>query len=156
MFGFLFHRKRQDVRKALATRINHKCVAGIRHANRAVTRSPFCEVVWLIPDDGDLCGAFTDMVPVVGKDISTQGVSLIHNEPLADRRVVLGLEGAHGPSFIRATVEHSTSLGHGFYQIGLSPEEVLPAGPAEVSQWRRRLAELGGCPQEEPVLAGAS
>jgi hypothetical protein len=154
MFGFLFHRKRQEVRRALATRINHNCVSQIRHASRTATRSPFCEVVWLIPDHDDLSDAFADMVPVVSKDISTQGVALIHTEPVTARRVVLGLEGAHGASFIRSTVEHSTPLGYGFYQIGLYPDEVLHVAPAEVAQWRRRLADLGGRVEEEPVLAG--
>ncbi|HUG94392.1 MAG TPA: hypothetical protein VML55_26410 [Planctomycetaceae bacterium] len=154
MFGFLFHRKRQEVRKALASRINHRCADQLRHTSRATTRSPFCEVVWLIPDVSDLSEAFDEMMPVVSKDISTQGVSLIHTQPAASRRVVIGLEGQHGPSFIRATVEHSTPLGYGFYQIGLSPEEVLHAAPGELARWRSRLREYGAREAEQPVAVG--
>lgn len=154
MFGFLFHRKRQEVRKALASRINHKCADQLRHASRATTRTPFCEVVWLIPD-GDLEDGLAEMVPVVSKDMSTQGVALIHTEPVEGRRVIIGLEGQHGPSFIRATVEHSTPLGYGFYQIGLYPDEVLHVSPGPLARWRNRLREFGGSPvTKEPVAVG--
>ena len=94
------------------------------------------------------------MVPVVSKDISTQGVSLVHTEAVESRRVILGLEGQHGPSFIRATVEHSTPLGYGFYQIGLYPEEVLHVAPGDLARWRNRLAEYGGRVMEAPLAVG--
>lgn len=154
MFGFLFHRKQQEVHKALATRINHKCADHVRHASRRATRSPYCEVVWLIADVPDRSEAFAEMIPVVGKDISTQGMALIHNEPIKAERVIIGLEGQHGPSFILSTVQHSTSLGYGFYHIGLHPDEVLHVLPGELAQWRNRLREHGGrTVAEEPVGA---
>ena len=154
MFGFLFHRKRQEVRKALTSRINHKCVDQVRHANRAVTRTAICEVLWLIPD-GDLRDGFADMVPAVSKDISPQGIAVIHTEPVTDSRITIGLEGQHGPTFIRANVEHCTSLGYGFYQIGLHPDEVLNVSYGDLSQWQHRLREYGGhAAVKEPVGIG--
>ena len=154
MFGFLFHRKRQEVHKALATRINHKCVDHVRHASRRASRSPYCEVVWLIPDVPDRSDAFAEMIPVIGKDISTQGMALLHTEAVSAPRVIIGLEGQHGPSFILSSVEHSTPLGYGFYQIGLCPDEVLHVSPGELAQWRNRVREYGGRVAEEPVAVG--
>ncbi|MBW3542020.1 MAG: hypothetical protein KY476_17260 [Planctomycetes bacterium] len=151
MFGFLFERKRQEVRRALASRINLRCADGIRHADRGATRSPFCEILWLMPDDGDRGEAFEEMTPVVGKDISTQGIAIVHNQPVTAKRVLVALDGQFGPSFIRSTVEHSTPLGHGFYQIGLHPDEVVQLEAHEVAAWRRRCEEFASDP---PAHAG--
>ena len=156
MFGFLFHRKRQEVHKALANRINHKCLDGVRHAARSATRSPFCEVMWLIPDRPDRLEALDEMIPVVGKDISTQGIAIIHQGPLEHGRVIIGMNGSHGPSFLRTTVEHSTSLGYGFWQIGLAGAEVLILSAAEADYWQTCVARFDGSPVDanEPAAVG--
>ncbi len=126
MFGFLFHKKRGEVKRILHGRMNRAFVKQIDNKGRETSRGAYCEVVWVLPYDHRTKRADFDQVrPVVTKDISSSGMSLIHNEPLTDEKVVVGLHCETDRKFLLCTLQHCTPLGYGFYMIGLCPDEVL-------------------------------
>ena len=123
MFGFQFYQKRGDVRRLLSNRANQTVLKQVRDGDRTTTRTAFCEVVWLIPcTDGGRPINLDESLPVVTKDISGLGLSLIHSEEIAAERVVVGLECDSGFRTILCRCEHATPLGFGFFQMGLCPE----------------------------------
>jgi hypothetical protein len=149
MFGFLFHRKREEVKRILHGRMNRTYMQGIENKNRSGSRGAFCEVVWLIPVDEDSrLPDFSGVATLVTKDISSTGLSLIHNQPVRERRVIVGLRDETLPRFIVCDLEHCTSLGYGHYLLGLHPDEVIQIEPRDVEAMEQRLSQI-----EEPVLA---
>ena len=140
MFQFNQESKRQEVRRVLTSRVNQNCLSNLDPRDRRFSRSAFSEVVWLIPIGRDGMPQWGFAAPVVSKDISAHGLSLIHNEATVDDQLVVGLQDATGPCFVLCTVEHCTSLGCGFYQIGLLPEQMVPISDADLKAVRDRLS----------------
>ena len=142
MFGFLFQKRRDEVRRLLATRMNSRYVSQFRYGNRTAPRGPLCDVVWIIP-----CGDGIDAIqidqayPVVTKDISPDGLALIHQRPISGRLLV-GLQGPLEMKFILSQVEHRTPLGYGFYQIGVNPEEIVALSPEQNYRLRQRMTNF--------------
>ena len=147
MLGFLFHRKRKEVKAILTGRMNRTYIKQVDHRDRVTSRGGFCEVIWLIPYRRK--PDFSQARPVVTRDICPEGLSMIDTEPTTDERFLVGLQGDHGPRFLLCTVQHSTSLGYGFYQIGLHSDEVFEVHPEDVKALQQRLEEF----QEQPVPA---
>lgn len=126
MFDFLFHNKRSAVRRFMSSRVNNSIVNQMRVGNRDTFRNAFCEVVWVIPcDDQGRNLEFEQARPVVTRDISPAGLSLIQSEPLTAKKVVVALDAESGRTFFACTPEHCTALGYGFHQIGLYLEEIV-------------------------------
>ena len=142
MLGFFQHRKRAEVQRVLSGRINHRCFDQIRPGPRRSARSAFSEVLWVIPTNGRGRNDFAAAYPVVGKDISPDGLSLIHTAPMTDERMLVALEGQSQPVFLACTREHCTGIGYGFYQIGLHPDEAVSISDAELSLLKGRLSEF--------------
>lgn len=149
MLNFDSFNQQAQVRRALSSRLNHNCMETLRHQDRKLQRSNYSEVVWLISLEGKR-GDYSQAVPAVSKDLSIQGMSLIHNRPLGDSPLIVGVPGNHGISFFKCQVEHCSSLGSGFYQIGLFPMKVLSPNPSEMAAWETRAAEFHKEPQAEP------
>lgn len=143
MFGFLIHGKRHEVARILTSRLNHAVIEQHREGARTSARAALCEVVWLIPGakhrSRDMDAAF----PVVTRDISPRGLSLLHTAPVEQERIIVGLQDANGPKFVRCTLQHCTPLGFGFYQIGLYPEEVVALSRDEVRTLTEKMASFG-------------
>lgn len=140
MFSFLFYKKRSEVARVLTARVNHHCFAGLDPRDRTASRTSYCEVVWLVT-----CGSrgrpdYGSAVPVVSKDISPQGLSLIHSAPLEEQRVLIGLRSDTGMVFLQCERAHSTPLGCGFHQIGLIPTEMVNVPDEVVRDLSRRSA----------------
>jgi hypothetical protein len=149
MFSFFSHKKVADVQRLLTSRINHSCLSNLDPKARNASRSSFCEVVWLVFVGENRQPDFTTGIPVVSKDICAQGLALIHTHPVEDERVLVGLQSSTGPGFLNCSVEHCTSLGYGFYQVGLRPEEVTSVSSADLATLEERLEQLTG--QNEAV-----
>jgi hypothetical protein len=133
MFGFLFHRKREEVQRILHGRMNRTYLQTLDNKDRHGSRGAFCEVVWVIPVDGDTQQPdYSRVQTLVTRDISANGLSLIHNRPIGARRIIVGLRDETYPRFIACNLEHCTALGYGFYLIGLRPEEVVVVTPDDV------------------------
>ncbi|MDA1017436.1 MAG: hypothetical protein O3A00_23645 [Planctomycetota bacterium] len=142
MFGFIFRKKQDEVRKLLQNRMNRSFLRQFRYGKRIDPRGSFCEVVWIIPyDDAVKYPDFTQGYPAVTKDISPEGLSLIHTLPIRAKRVLVALEGASETRFVACTHTHSTNLGYGYYQIGLHPEEVLWLDESELNLLRKSYVE---------------
>ena len=150
MLDFEYFNRRKEVQTALTNRVNTVCMDGIRHADRKNQRSPFSEVVWLVPTELNKRGDYSKALPAVSKDISVGGLSLVHNRPLTSDHVIAILPGANGPTFLRCEVEHCTRLGYGFFQIGLRPERVLQAKHQEQIDWEKRCEEFDDTPAAAP------
>jgi len=143
MFGFLFQKKRDEVRRLLANRMNSRFSSQFRYGLRKNPRGSFCEVVWVIPYDSDRSMPRVEAAfPVVTKDICSEGLSLIHTTPIDQQRIVVGLEGAVQMHFLLCHREHCTPLGYGYYQIGVHPEEILKLRADLLLRLERRMAEF--------------
>jgi hypothetical protein len=155
MFSFLFYKKRSEVARLLTARVNHHCITGLDPRDRTADRTSYSEVVWLITTDSRGRFDYGSAVPVVSKDISPQGMALIHNSPIQGQRVLIGLRGESGMNFLSCDTVHSSHLGCGFYQVGLAPTEVVSSVPKDVSiaLFKRFAAESE---KHEPALAGAA
>lgn len=150
MLNFDFFNQRAEVKRALSSRLNHRCMDSLRHQDRQAERSNYSRVVWLIPQDGKRPD-YSQAVPAVSKDLSIQGLSLIHTSPVSESPLVVGVPGELGMSFFHCNVEHCSSLGYGFFQIGLFPVKVVNLNTSEMQSWESRLAELTPKTEEEPV-----
>ena len=153
MFGFLFQKKREDVRRLLSGRMNRRYFRQFRYGDRLNPRGSFCEVVWIIPyDEGSSEPQFDQLFPLVTKDISSEGLSLIHNQPIHIKRMLVGLESSVEVNFVVCELQHSTPLGYGFYQVGLLPMEVVYLDQATVEGLKRQFEQFEE--QAEVVCAG--
>lgn len=150
MLNFDFFSQQAEVKRALSSRLNHNCMETLRYQDRKLHRSHFSEVVWLVPVDGEQAD-YSQAVPAVSKDLSIQGMSLIHNSPLGSSPLIVGVPGNHGINFFQCNVEHCSGLGFGFYQIGLFPVKVITPSETERKAWEARTAEFQNEPEPEPV-----
>lgn len=142
MFGFLFRKKREDVRRILQRSMNRSFLKHFRYGNRLDPRCSFCEVVWVLPCEAGMPGPdFEQAFAAVTKDIAPEGLSLIAQEPFAVERVLIGLPDRPQVHFVLCTVGHSTPMGYGFYQVGLHPEEPMTVHQDDVQELERRLSE---------------
>lgn len=149
MFSFLFHKKRDEVRRILQGRMNKSFLQDVTGGKRQSTRGPLSEVVWLVAWDADAREPSThDVRPVLTKDICATGISLLHTDELADSHVVVGLLDDQGPRFIRCEVVHSTSLGFGYFQSGLNPINLVHINPSDVDAMTERIEQVE---QPQPV-----
>ena len=140
MFGFFFNKKRDEVRRLLTGRMNRRYFRQFRYGERVSPRGSYCEVMWVIPyAQRDVEPTFDAAFPVVTKDICPEGLSFTHNEPIDAERMLISLDGPVEMSFVLCTLQHMTPLGHGFYQIGLHPEEVVEIKPAQLSKLHHRI-----------------
>jgi len=126
MFGFLFHNKREEVHRVLHGRVNRAQARSITAANmRGPTRGTFTEVVWVVPCESPAKADFTKVFPALTRDLSTQGISIVHSAPITDPCVIIGLKDETDRRFLVCTPKHCTSLGYGFHHIGMLAEAVL-------------------------------
>lgn len=150
MLNFDFFNQRAEVRRALSGRLNQTCMDGLRYQDRQATRSQYSEVVWMVPLDGKR-PQYSASIPAVSNDLSIQGLSLFHTAPLTDSPLVVGIPGQHGMTFFHCDIKHCTSLGYGFYHIGLFPSKVITPDQTQRQAWERRAAEFAEDSAEQPV-----
>ena len=140
MFGFLTQKRRDDVQRFLNRRMNRSFLPQVSGSKRRHSRGEFCEVAWILPyDDEAGCAVFDEACVAVTRDISPEGLSILQTSPLNEVRAVIALEGDLEMHFILCRVMHSTTLGYGFFHIGLYPEEFLNVDHTAVDDLRRRL-----------------
>jgi hypothetical protein len=126
MLEFLFHKKRDEVKRVLHGRVNRAHARSISLENvRSATRGTFTEVVWVVPCTSPANADFTRVFPAVSRDLCTEGIGIIHNAPITAPCVIIGLRDNTDPRFLACTRKHCTPLGYGFYHIGLFADEVI-------------------------------
>ena len=140
MFGFVSRNKQEEVRKIFQNRMNRSFLRQFRYGKRVEPRGAFCEVVWVIPYDVDEeHPEIESVIAAVTKDISPEGLSLVCDAPLEHKRVVVGLERANEMTYVVCDNCHTTSLGYGYFQIGLHPTEEIRIPKLEEQQMRAML-----------------
>ncbi len=130
MFDFLFHKRRSEVARILSGRVNTHCASNLHPGARRASRSSYSEVVWLVRFTNRNRPDFDNALPVVSKDISPVGLSLVHTAPVDEERVIVGLRNGTGMVFVQCNIEHTTPLGCGYFQIGLNPDQLVSAPDA--------------------------
>lgn len=148
MFGFFTRRQREEVRRVLSRHMNRDFLKKFRYGKRRDARGSFCQVAWVIPCDPDCEPQFDAAFPAITKDISPEGLSLVHTQPVTAARIVIGLGDDALMSFVSCTLGHTTPMGAGFYQIGMDPQQVIRVSAHIVRRLLQRGEELmhGGLP----------
>lgn len=142
MFNFDFFKKRSEVSRAMTHRLNHACMEALRYQDRKDDRAAYSQVIWIIPTNGKKRLDFAASVPAVSKDISKEGLSLIHTAAVEGESLLVALPGENGHSFLQCKIEHCTALGYGFFQIGLHPENVANVKYDDMRAWKARCREF--------------
>lgn len=94
---------------------------------RRESRARLCVVAVLIPyDTGEI--PVKQKLPVITKEFSSTGMSVILPEPRGFDRVVVGLKFQGELRFILARAVHLTPMGGGFFQLGLEFLQMLHPG----------------------------
>ncbi|MGH7199232.1 MAG: hypothetical protein ACREJB_01415 [Planctomycetaceae bacterium] len=132
MFSEVFYRRRDRMRRVLASRVNQNVRDRVIDGNRGVTRTALCEAVWVVPCRHDAKPIFTEATAAITRDMSQQGLSLIHSGPVTAGTLLVGLECEGGREFLRCRTQHCTPLGGGFYQVGLVPERIIPVSRVDL------------------------
>jgi hypothetical protein len=155
MFGFLFQRKREEVLRVLHGRVNRAHARAIAVQNiRGATRQVFSEIVWVLPCESAERADFSQLFPAICRDLCTQGIGIFVNAPVTDPFMIVGLRDESEPRFLLCTVKHCSSLGYGFYHIGLFPNEVMSLRPEQVDAMCQALERHAA--QAEPEAAVAT
>ncbi len=133
MLDFLFHKKRDEVKRVLHGRVNRAHARSISFENlRQATRGTLTEVVWVVPCSSPEEADYSRVFPAVSRDLCTEGVGIVHGAPITEPWVIIGLRDETNPRFIACTPKHCTPLGYGFYHIGLFAEAVVLPGPENI------------------------
>jgi hypothetical protein len=126
MLDFFFHKKRDEVKRVLHGRVNRAHARTLSVANaRSATRGTYTEVIWVVPASSIEEADYTRVFPAVSHDLSTSGIGFIHSAPIPEPWVIVGLRDETAPRFIACTKKHCTSLGYGYYHIGLLADQVI-------------------------------
>jgi hypothetical protein len=126
MLGFLFHKKREEVKRVLHGRVNRAHARTLAVQNiRGATRQIFNEIVWALPCDSPDSADFSKLFPVICRDLCTQGIGVFLTTPVVESHIIIGLRDESEPRFLACTVKHCSPLGCGFYHAGLFPDEVM-------------------------------
>lgn len=134
MFGFLLQRDRDKVRQVLSKHMNRDFLKKFRYGKRVDARGGFCQPVWIVPIDEADTPQFDAAFAVITKDISPEGLSLIHTAQLDATKVLVAFEAGDEFEFVHCTHQHSTPIGLGFHQIGLQPQWVERVKPADAAR----------------------
>jgi hypothetical protein len=158
MLDFLFHRKREEVKRVLHGRVNRAHARTIAVQNiRGATRQIFNEVVWVLPCESPDKADFSQLFPAVCRDLCTQGIGIFLAAPLTEPHVIIGLRDESEARFLACTVKHCSSLGYGFYHAGLFPDEVMTLGRGQLQAMCQALEKYS---EHEPccqvVAAGSA
>ena len=156
MLDFLFHKKRDEVKRVLHGRVNRAHARSLSVANgRSATRGLFTEVVWVVPAASPTDADYSRVFPAVTHDLSTEGIGIVHNAPVTAPYVIIGLRDETNPRFIACVVKHCTPLGYGFYHIGLFAEDVIHPSPEDIEEMCAALEryELPGDNRDRVLLA---
>lgn len=151
MFGLLRRQKLNQVRGILEGRVNRSAVRNLNDGDRHGTRGALCEVAILVPYASKRRPDFASARPVLTRDMSWAGLSILDDTLLDAETVLVGLNGDSRFQFLHCLVEHCTHLGYGRFQIGLQPTEIAHLDSAERAAFDERVSGFS----EQPASAEA-
>lgn len=141
MFGFSLQ-KRRRVQAILTKRVNERCTQEMYGGSgeRGPNRMPMAKAMVVVPSarkDWDFENAFI----AISRDISSTGMSICHSRRL-EGEVLVEIPGENSSTFARMAVQHSTEIGHGYWQVGMKAEEVVELDHADYSRLQERYAKI--------------
>ena len=143
MLGFLFHRKREEVKRVLHGRVNRAHARTIAVQNiRGATRQIFNEVIWALPCESPEKADFSQLFPAICRDLCTQGIGVFLTAPIVEPHMIIGLRDESEPRFLACSVKHCASMGYGFYHVGLFPDEVMTLRREQVEAMCQALENI--------------
>jgi hypothetical protein len=144
MLGFLYQKKRMEVRRLMQGYMNRNYGKQFRYGKRTDPRANYSEVVWVVPcESSSHKPQFGRAYPAVTKDTSSEGMALLQTGPFELERVLVGLPGddATPTKFLDCRHTHSTALGYGYYQVGLHPECLARVDASQMAEIERALEQ---------------
>ncbi len=152
MFGFLLKRKQDEARRVLARQQNLMFGQQVRTGPRVETRGGYMQPAWVIP----ICPStdvpkYSRAFPAMTRDISSQGLSIIHSGRIDATELLIGLPAQDDVTFLRFEVVHETQLGCGFRQYGLHVRELSEVPPDFLRDLREMFTKLDAEPQTANV-----
>jgi hypothetical protein len=122
-------RKPLDVQSFLVKIVNNNCpeLREMFEGPRSEGRVPVVLVALVVPVDKGR-PALGQAFAATTKELSSNGVALVVSEARAVDEVFVGLRWEGEVKFMRGKARHMNPMGCGFYQLGLSLEEVVPLG----------------------------
>lgn len=141
MFEFTAAQKRKRVQAVLTARMNQRCLDGLGDDGRRVQdRSSYVTSLVVIPGK-NRSWAFDEAFPVLTRDISPNGLSLVHAGSIeGEVLVVIPSDGA--PSFLKCDVQNCNDMGYGYWQIGLAAQHVVDVEYPDQLRLDERLADF--------------
>lgn len=141
MFDFASHSKKKRAQAVLTNRVNQRCMDEVHAQNhRTVDRTPFVEALVVIPQKASRW-EFTKAAPVLSRDISSNGLALLHTTAITGN-VLVRIQGEGQDTLLSCKVCNCTHLGFGFYQIGILAEEIYSPSPEDAAALGDRLKTL--------------
>jgi hypothetical protein len=125
--AFLRNRKKEiEAQRWILKLVNNHCpeLRDLQDGPRLEGRVNLTVPAWVVPVEGrmpQIARAF----PVVSKEFSPSGFSLVLNRPFSEEKVLVGFAWADEKTFLKGEVQHITSLGAGFSQLGILAQEVI-------------------------------
>ncbi|MHB8901698.1 MAG: hypothetical protein ACYC6Y_23330 [Thermoguttaceae bacterium] len=123
----LFSRnKTVGVRTFLLKLINNHCpeLTPLFENRREESRVPICIATLVVPfDDGK--PQLDRHFPTITKEFSSNGVSIVLDQPRGLDEVILGFRWENEMKFIHGTARHLNPMGAGFYHLGIQLNAVV-------------------------------
>ncbi len=151
MFGILRRKKLKEVRSVLEGRVNRSTIRSLNDGDRHGTRGSLCEVAVLVPYASGRRPDFANARPVLTRDMSWAGLSVLDDTLLDAESVLVALRDPQRFQFLHCLVEHCTHLGYGRFQIGLQPTEIVSLDGDEHRRFDERLATFDEATKVEPA-----
>lgn len=131
--------KKKRVEAILSRRINGICIEELRGKSRSLERTACTMTTGLVPGDGQTW-FYEHGFRALALDMSARGLSVIHGEHLGGDYLV-EIPGINGSDFLRCSVQHSSEIGPGYFQVGLRAHEIFHPDAYERTKLAHALAE---------------
>lgn len=154
MFGWFKQSRIRSAQAILSRHINRQAMQRVKGVHRPLdARTSYCQVAYLIPLIGNK-PQHTQMTPVVTHDISSAGISIIHNDNIDAQNVLIALPENDDFNYLKCRVEHCTRLSPEFVQIGLHAEEIAAFRKVDDLKKDQRLARKTNSGDPQQAIAG--
>jgi len=127
----IFARKRDlGVQSFILKVVNNNCpeLEALVEGPRLEGRVNLVLPVLIIPAEDGGKPAIDQMFPVITKEFSTTGVSIVLDRPVGLDEVIVGFRWEGNMTFVHAVAKHLNPIGGGFYQLGLQMTKMVQTG----------------------------
>jgi hypothetical protein len=125
--AFLRNRNREiEAQRWILKMVNNHCpeLRELQDGPRLEGRVNLTLPAWIVPIEGKM-PVIARAFPVVSKEFSPSGFSVVINRPFEAERVLAGFAWDEERAFFKGEVQHISPLGAGFSQMGVLVHEML-------------------------------